>query len=161
MNAVRELVKKIPPLRRLRRRYSNYKLLVTSCAGAFLIGLLAGIHLAGLGSGHGGSLFGGLRKAVARTFAPNIVVAGHQQDGSFVIANFESVNDFKLWTVGAAMIEVSTEHATQGSYSGKVTFYSGAKLSSVNIEEYFESRYGMEDWSGYSALAFDAANPSE
>lgn len=161
MDLLRQIVRKVPILRSLRRRYSNYKGIALCGLAGGLLGLVIGVHIAQVTSGRGTTLLGHVRTALNRSFAPNIAVAGHQKDGSFVLCNFEAVNDFKLWTVGGAMMDVSSEHASEGGFSGRVTFYGGAKLSSVAIEDFFESRYALEDWTPYGALAFSVFNPED
>ncbi|HTL48444.1 MAG TPA: hypothetical protein VL688_10350 [Verrucomicrobiae bacterium] len=160
------VVERIPVLRRLRRKYSNYKMILVLGLACLLAGSWLGVWVGGnaasqaAGPAPSGSLSDRTRMWMRRSFAPTIPVAGHQKDGTFVLANFETVNDFKLWTVGGAMIETSTDHPSEGDYGARVTFYGKEKLSGVSIEEYFTSRFGLSDWTPYAAFRFYAYNPN-
>lgn len=129
--------------------------------------------LSGIVLGQGISCMTGLRGAdgkqgffhaprwMARLLAPVMTVPGVQSDGSFLLAGFESISEFRVWESLAATMEPDQEHAVEGKYSAKLTFMDHTKMASVAMQDYFESRFPFQGWLDYDRLKFTIYNPEE
>ncbi len=163
----RQIVGNIPWLNRQRRRYRHFDRFFALALISFACGFLMGIA-ATLETQHDPVKALGVKEKrpgigdwFRSTFAPIVTVPGHQLDGSFVFADFESVGDFSLWKTEAAYLQVAQENFSEGSHSVKISYHNNTRLSSVTMESYFNSRYALSDWSGYRALAFYLFNPQD
>lgn len=107
------------------------------------------------GPANPGDGFSIIRILFGRTFP----VQGKQKDGSFVIANFEKNSDLKAIELASAKIEISNQHVKEGQKSAKLTLFGGEEVSAIRIEDYFESRNGMKNWSKYGVFHFYMFNP--
>lgn len=163
----RSVIRRIPPIHRLHRRYENFDRVFGAALLCFFCGFWIGV--AAMLETHHDPLkdldIAKQKTAVTdwfrRTFAPVVAVPGQQTDGSFVFSDFEAVTDFSQWKTEAAYLEVSNENASQGKHSMRILYHNNARLSSVRMESYFNSRYAHSDWSGYKALSFYLYNPQE
>lgn len=77
-----------------------------------------------------------------------------------ILSDFEDPGDLEKWNSNNASIELSSEHATSGNYSTKITFMPATGASAVKIEKYFEKNKSIANWSGYEVLTFDIFNPN-
>ncbi len=164
---VQRWIQKFPWLNHQRRRYRHFERFLALALISFACGFFMGAA-ATLETHHDPVKALGLKETrpgfmdwFRSTFAPVVTVPGHQLDGSFVFADFESVGDFSLWKTEAAYLEVAQENFSQGSHSVKISYHNNTRLSAVTMESYFNSRYALSDWSGYRALAFYLYNPQE
>ena len=137
---------------------STARLVLIIALASFLGGAVFSSMVSGLKGGKrefsvpGGSL-------LRYIFAPTMKVAGEQEDGQFIFSNFESTDDLKVWSLQSARLEISPNHQAEGVNSGKITFFGDVEASAITIEDYFESRKGLDDWSDYDSLAFEIYNP--
>ncbi len=92
-------------------------------------------------------------------FGSDIPVAGAQADGSFVFANFEKDSDLKGWTMKSAKLEITSSHKSEGEKAGQITFLGDVQESAIMLEDYFESRKALTNWSKYESLEIDIFNP--
>ncbi len=165
--AYRRWIRQIPWLHRQHRRFVNFDRVAGLSLLCFLCGFWVGV--AAMLETHHDPFKDldivrnrpGISEWARRTFASVVAVPGHQLDGSFVFSDFESIADFSQWKTEASYLEVSKEYPSEGSHSMKISFHNKTRLSSVRMENYFNSRYAQSDWSGYKALAFYLYNPSE
>ncbi|MDP3921337.1 MAG: hypothetical protein Q8R76_11090 [Candidatus Omnitrophota bacterium] len=148
--------------KRRRRRHTKLKIivvLVCLAVGGGLIFFSSPGSVSGdpsnLGLGAGGSNFSLIRFL----FAPVIPVPGLQRDGSFVLSDFEQVDDMKAWSVVSATMKPSVTHVSTGAQSAKMTLYGGGDVAAVQIEDYFTSKKGVSDWSSFEYLSFYIFNP--
>ena len=93
-------------------------------------------------------------------FGQKIVFPGAQADGGFIFANFERPEDVKVWRTISSRITPSTLQASEGTWSAKVTFFKGADLASVMLEDLIKTGRGSSDWSRYKSLQFSIYNPN-
>lgn len=130
---------------------------------SLLIGIGVGIGIKGFSSSSGGSGNEPLKlpgfSLLRSLFAPRFHVAGMQQDRQFILSNFESDEDLKLWTLNSAMIKPTTNHRTEGERGIEITFDTASGESAIKMEDYFEAREGIKNWKPYEYLAFDVYNP--
>ncbi|MBI4430107.1 MAG: glycoside hydrolase family 127 protein [Candidatus Omnitrophica bacterium] len=128
--------------------------------GCVMIGLLLGSFMKGSGVGKAGGKPASEHFSVLRyLFGKSIPVPGAQADGSFVFANFEKDSDLKGWTMKSAKLEITSSHPSEGRKAGQVSFLGDVEVSSITLEDYFESRRALTNWSSYEFLAFDIFNP--
>ena len=78
----------------------------------------------------------------------------------FILSDFENKNDLEKWDARSAKLDISSENATSGKKSLKMTFQP-AQAPSVGIDKYFGKNAQLSDWSHYEVLSFDIYNPSD
>ncbi|GEM_PF-2318484 len=77
------------------------------------------------------------------------------------ICSFETQEDINKWKTGEGVILVqSTENATDGKYSAKVTFLPNKTDYYVGLGFMDGNGFTSRDWSKYAMLAFDVYNPN-
>ena len=77
------------------------------------------------------------------------------------INSFETQEDINKWKVGEGVkLEQSTEHATDGKYSVKVTLLPNKTDYSIKLDFMGDKGAGSGDWSDYAMFAFDIYNPN-
>ena len=107
----------------------------------------------------------GVLKNIAQNlskFKPNIRISlPVRVTKPLIISDFESLDDFKKWQTKTAALSQATEHATQGKFSGKMEFKTGAEFTNVLIQDYFDDNPKLGNWDGFSLLKFDIFNPSQ
>lgn len=143
-----------PKYRKYAGKLKNFEEAVFVCLVAFSVGLFAGIlagHSWSVKPGGAADLGGG-PGLFQKMFGQVMSVPGAQPDGSFVFSGFETVSDFKAWTLDAADMEMSPAHPSEGEHSAKVHLYGRTTLAGIRMEEYFDSRYALTDWSGFRAF---------
>ncbi len=86
---------------------------------------------------------------------------GARADKVEVLCGFESERDLKKWKTRQAIIEQSSEHPTEGSYSGKTVFFGGVECANILMEDYLENNPDAGNWAGFNQLKFDIYNPSD
>ena len=80
---------------------------------------------------------------------------------ALVLSDFESESDLKRWKTRHAGLELSSEHAIKGKYSGKMIFAGGVESSNVLMENFFEDNPAYGNWANYSQLKFDIYNAGD
>ncbi|MBI3999978.1 MAG: hypothetical protein HY351_05115, partial [Candidatus Omnitrophica bacterium] len=142
-------------LKEFGRKNFNLIMLIVglSLAFGFLLGSASTKTNAALGE-HSPQFQGRSFSLLRFIFGKTIQVPGIQEDGGFVFADFEDTKDLKTWKLISAKLELSRDHALEGSQSGKVTYYGGGELASIYIEDLVKSRKGLLDWSPYESLRF-------
>jgi|GEM_PF-1550656 len=142
-------------------KFKNFEEAVFVSLVAFCIGLFMGVL-----SGHTWSLEPQGYKSQAsgpglfqKMFGPVMSVPGIQPDGSYILSGFDAVSDFKAWSLDAADMEMSPAHPSEGKHAAKIHFYGRTTLAGIRMEEYFDSRYALTNWSGFRAVRFYIYNP--
>lgn len=96
---------------------------------------------------------------IQRSFAPVVSVPGAQENQEFLLADFESAENFSIFEVVNANLEPEQEHARSGGHSARLRFFDDARMTGIRITDYFDSRYAEYDWSHYRSFDFYAYNP--
>ncbi len=74
------------------------------------------------------------------------------------MSDFESAGDLKKWKNRESILEQSSDHATEGSHSGKAIFFGGVQTSNVMMEDFLEDNPQFGNWAGFNQLKFDVYN---
>ncbi|MBN1688126.1 MAG: hypothetical protein JW893_03425 [Candidatus Omnitrophica bacterium] len=139
----------------------THRIVLVTVILSFLVGSLFGSMLSGLGQ-HGGKSSGfslGSISFMKTFFGKSIPVPGKQKDGSFVLSNFEKESDLKAWRLMSAQVELSDRNTVEGKQSAHVVLMGGEEMSSIQMDDYFESRGAQSDWSDFGLLQFYIFNP--
>ena len=86
---------------------------------------------------------------------------GAQQDGSYVLSNFEHEQDIRLWKLIGARMMPSMDRSSNGLRSAKVTFPGLSDFSGIVIEDLIKAHKGVSDWTLYESLDMDLFNDTK
>lgn len=78
-----------------------------------------------------------------------------------ILCDFEKSSDFTDWYWRDTFIEASTDYASTGRYSAKITYYAKTQIPSLILENYNLGPKGERDWSYFKFFNFLAINPYE
>ena len=135
MNVYRSTVHAIPWLRDARRRSPKFDQLAGVAVLCAVVGFCFGANLAYREARPSNAIASRSRPRVSlmrRLFAPTIVVPGEQADRTFVFSNFETISDLKPWSLIAAKMDITSDHAAEGKFGARVKYYAHARLASVS-----------------------------
>lgn len=86
---------------------------------------------------------------------------GAQEDGSFVISNFENPADFNLWDFMSARMLPSTHYAWEGSWSAQVSFFTGKEIGAVTVDDLGRKKNQPSNWTQFGAIQFKVFHPGQ
>ena len=75
-----------------------------------------------------------------------------------VLSNFESKDDLTRWQPRQAVLEQSSEHVTEGRYSGKLISFGKVECSNLILQNFFEDNPNFGNWAPFYQLKFDIYN---